>query len=573
MKNSILLILLVTNLFAARTYLEIYESSNKDRLLLHILKLPPNLLRKISVVKIGNRNVAIANHLPRYTDFSIWIKLYKEYGFTPQIVTLSNFKKVVDFANPPVTYLEKRDGNLSVEIEAKGNYQPVVPNKTDIKRGTEKNREAKVTLFLRKKSKPLFLCNNDFWDSRFDNISIYNKESFVYKGLIDNNLTYSLVDYNVSKDDKNQSILSIIAYFKKNNLNYLKTLQKTDPFLGLYLVGDFSKDDNSHNYLIKLKWEFFNDGWYEANKILNNKKNEREINYKQLLLDMFSYNYDEQNYLINKMVISIRKKYFTQMVERYEKLLAKKERLLRDGFSVIDDTDHIRERLETMRMKKRFFDSQKGVKPDKKLYKLLNSLECIKLIDKKKVIDFALKHNINIGLQDNYIKRSDYFPEYLDNFKLNIYVAREKNGDVENDVIGIHTEIPLEFDSERGKLVKLQKENYAMKKEALIKRLKEKIDYLYYQFYYQQNNLKILKNRLKHKYKYLYHINKLISNRVTTYEGDSPANIKDLKEIEIISLNYQIILTRIEIYRILLNLYYVVGSDNINQIIIPQIRE
>ena len=572
MKNSILLILLITNLFAAKTYLKIDENGNKDKLLLHILKLPPNLLRKISVVKINDKNIAVANHLPRYTDFSIWIKLYKKYGFHPKIVKLSKFKKIVDFANPPVTYLEKKEGNLTIEIEAKGNYQPIVPNNINIKTGTKKNREAILSVFTKKKSKPLFLCKNDFWDSRFNNISIYNKESFVYKGIVNNNLNYSLIDYNLSKENKNQSILSLVTYLKKNNLKYLKTLKNTNPFLGLYLVGDFSKGDNSNNYQIKLKWEFFNDGWYEANKILNNKKNEREIDYKQLLLDMFSYNYDEQIYLINKTVISIRQKYFNQMVKEYEKLLAKKERLLRDGFSVIDDTDHIRERLETMRLKKRFFDSQKGIKPDKKLYILLNSIECIKLVDKKKVENYALKHNIEIGLQDNYIKRSEYFPEYLDNFKLNIYVAHQKNGDVENNIIGVHTEIPLEFDSERGKLVKLQRQNYAMKKTALIKRLKEKIDYLYYEFYYQQNNLKILKNRLKHKYKYLYNIKLLLPNRVTTYEGDSPANIKDLKKIEIISLNYKIILKRIEIYKILLSLYYVVGSENINQIIIPKIR-
>ena len=572
MKNSILLFLLLTNLIASN-YLKIDENRDKQKLLLHILALPNNLLRKITIVKVKHKNIAIANHLPRYTDYSIWIKMYKEYGFHPKIIKLHKFKKIVDFANPPTIYLGMKGDKVSIDIEAKGNYQPVVPNKIDIKRGTKKNREAIVSVFTKKKTKPCFLCDNDFWDSRFDNIPIYNKESFVYKGIVDNNLTYSLVDYNLSKKyDKNQSILSIVTYFKNNNLHYLNTLRNTDPFLGLYIVGDVSRNKDSNNYQVKLKWEFFNDGWYEASKILNNKINEREINYKQLLMDMFSYNYDEQIYLINKTIISIRKKYFNQMVKRYEKLLAKKERLLRDGFSVMDDTDHIRERLEAMRLNKRFFDAQKGIKPDKKLYTLLNSIECIKLVDKKKIEDFALKHNINVGLQDNYIKRSEYFPEYLDNFKLNIYVAHQKNDNVDSDSIGIHTEIPLEFDSDRRELVKLQKQNYAMKKTALIKRLKEKIDYLYYEFYYQQNNLKILKNKLKHKYKYLYNINKLISNRVTTYEGDSPANIKDLKEIEIITLNYKIILKRIEIYKILLNLYYVVGSDNINKIIIPKIR-
>ena len=568
MKNSILLIFLITNLFASKTYLQIAKNKNQQKLLLHILVLPKNLLRKITIIKSKNY-IAIANHLPRYTDFSIWIKNYKDYGFNPKIIKLHHFKKVVDFANPPAIYLESKNNQISVDIEAKGNFQPVIPNKLDIKKGTKKNREAKVTLFIKKKpAKPLFLCEYNFWDSRFNNIPIFNKESFVYQNIVDDNLTYSLVDYNLSKNDKNPLVLSLVTYFKKNNVNYLNTLKNTDPFLGLYVVGDIARNKNSNDYLVKLKWEFFNDGWYEANKILNNKINEREINYKQLLVDMFSYNYNEQIYLINKTIISIRQKYFNEMVQKYEQLLQKKERLLRDGFSVMDDTDHIRERLETMRLNKKFFDAQKGIKPDKKLYELLNSIECLKLVDKKTLENYAIKHNIEVGLQDNYIKRSEYFPEYLDNFRLNVYVAKKNH----SSSIGIHTEIPLEFDSERKELTKLQKQNYAMKKKALIQRLKEKIDYLYYEFYYQQNNLKILKNRLKHKYKYLYNIKSLMKNRVTTYEGDSPTNIKDLKEIEIISLNYKIILKRIEIYKILLNLYYVVGSDNINKIIIPKIR-
>lgn len=598
MKRFFLLVTLLLSwqiAFAANgsyTYLVIGSSIKQSRMLERLLRLPPDLLHKVTIVRRADRFLGVVTHLPQEADLTVWRSLYASYGFNPVIDTFKpeilKRSTLIDLASPPVQVVREDEANLTLILEARGRYQPVVPNRDDKRHGTAQNREASVTLFVdrNKSTGNDAVCDPWFADPHLRDLSPSDTRGYLYADtLAPKPYGLSLVDYN-SSDAKLRSneqqmfldepMVNLMADLKQNNARFQSALRHVDPFWGLYFTADYGeymagkysyRKHTSYEYSLKFRWEFFNDGYYESKKELAEKINETEVNYRQLLSDMIDRNYDDKLSQLQGYIITIRQKYFARMAAAYAELLRKREAQLRHGFTTLDDTEHIRERLETMRLNSAFYAAQEGVPLEPKLFALLNRIECLKLTDKAQFKRDVARSNVQVLLQNNFMRRADFFPEYTDRLKVNLYTLHRR---VENvgwyDVLGVQADIPLTFDSEREELMRLEKHNYKLQQAAIIKRLEQNIDSLYYQFYDLQTQVKIKQNSLRHLSVTLKRKAMLATASVENFRDD-PLREAELLRIDIESTRYDIMMTRLEAYKILLRLYHISNADNLNRLL------
>lgn len=573
-----------------RSYLVIDNASKQNQVLERLLQLPPDLLHKVSLVRHADRFLGVVTHLSQEADLSLWRSLYASYGFTPVInpfdPTMLQKSIVIDLATPPRQTVREDEANLTLILEARGRYQPTRPNRNDLRHGTAQNREASVTLYVDANQSNDTACDTWLADPRLCALSPSEKRGHLYTDVLASVSTgFSLVDYNSSKvklqSDENHSLLgkpmvNLMADLKQNNAHFKNVMHRVDPFLGFYFTGDYGeymagkysyRKHTSYEYLLKFRWELFDDGYYESKKELAEKMNETEVDYRQLLSDMIDRNYNDKLSQLQGYTITIRRKYFAKMVAAYTKLLRKREEQLRHGFTTLDDTEHIRERLETMRLNSAFYDSQEGVPVDPKLFVLLNRIECLKLTDKARFKRDVVHSNVQVLLQNNFMRRADFMPSFTDQLKVNLYTLHRR---VENvgwyDVLGIHADIPLTYDSERDELARLEKHNYKLQQAAIIKRLEQNIDSLYYQFYELQTQVKIKQNSLRHLLIALRRKQKLAETSVNHFEND-PLRETQLLHIEIMSARYDIMMKRLDMYSILLRLYHISNADNLNRLL------
>jgi hypothetical protein len=566
--------------------LQIDEDSSREHLVSRLLKLPP-YLRKVLVVSRSEhgRFRAVAEHLDPTEDLTLWEGLYRQYGFTPRRrYAAEKRERVIDFESPPLQIDRWKEGNVTVVTKALGNYFPAVPNRDNKKTGAPRNREAVVSLLASKEpDESRSRCEELFYDSRFDVLDASLRQGYLYDERIDSNESrrQSIVDFDVDAFGNIMehteafdafSISQMMAGLKQTHVGYMALLNDVTPFLGFYLSGDAGlylagkysyRKQTSYEYRLMARWELFNDGYYEAKKANRRKINETEVEYRQLLADMIDRNYEERLQELQRYTIAVRKSYYTRMEAAYSALLQRREAQLRKGFTTFDDVDHLRERLETMRYELRFYSTEEGEMFDPKLARLIDSLECLRLKPKAELKRYVLSTNVRLKLQDNFIRRADFFPEYADNFKVTLYTSHRRVDAVGwYDVAGVSVDLPIDFDFERAELIRLQKNNYRLQRAAIGKRLEQKIDSLYYQYGYYQTQLTVQKNMLRHLYERMERLKLLSKSRVGNFEAD-PQRALELSRIDAVDLRYKVLSTRLEMYRILLGLYHVSDADNL----------
>jgi len=486
---------------------------------------------------------------------------------------------------------KKHNSNNTYIKSYHGEFEPIVKNVDNIKTGTPRNRRVEIKAVALQKDKQestvkdrdsYGICKNNYYTGRLKHIDIKDRRGYVYNlsQNIDNNLSLidfdinSVNDLNTSFNDK--SIIELMALLKNNKKNYIDVLESKDPFYGIYVGGKYYqyidedykyRKDVDWEYRLNARWEIFNDGYFESKKNIDKKINETKIQYFQLLSNMIDRNYDEKVFNMQLMTIDIRYNYYALLLGKYKKLLNKREKQLINGNTTIDDVNHIRERYENIKMLKEMYGSQEKKKIDRKLYMFLNTIECIELIDKEKLKKFLRETNIGLKLQDRFIERSGYFPEYIDKMKLNLFVEHKEVDSVGwYDTVGFQFDLPVEWSDERAQIIKIEQNNYKIQRKSIEKRLEQNTDSLYYQFNSNQKHLELLKNELKNLYKRIIQLDDIQNNIIEGFKKD-PNREQDLIKIKVLNKKYEIVMKRTEVYGILLRLYHLSNADNIKFLI------
>jgi len=587
-------------------YLE--HSKNLEQLKKQLARLSADLLSYVQVFRLMNGSYSA--YTSNLNDIDIMMSVEGKYRkIFPQSSLVffganrDNMELVLDYSSSDNSRNDSAENTTLYDISYYGESQPKVANTDDIRTGTAENRRVEIEVYSAPKAVETLVTDKDqevynyglctvLPSSRsFKHKAEHETQAYLYKETQDKTNEYSLIDFNVSRaenlDDVNHSfehssITELMATLKKNNTKYLDILHDKDPFLGLYIGGKYEnyvaedyifRQNVDYEYRLKLRWEIFNDGYFESKKNIERKVNETEIQYLQLLSNMTDINYDDKLFDIQGITLEVRYKYYLLITRAYEELLVKREQQLREGFTTIDDVYHVRERLENFRMLKEMTKAQVRQKVDRKLFLFLNSIECVELVEKAWLKSYIKEHSTQLQLQDRFIQRSEFFPEFSDKLKVNLFTEHRKVDTIGwYDTAGIQVDIPIDWNDERRDIIKLEQANYKVQKRAMEKKIDQGTDSLYYQFDYQQKQLKILKNSLKYLYQREEQLNDINQKVIQGFKED-PSRASDLVKIKIIDKKYEILMKRIGVYEILLRLYHLSNADNIKFLIKNRLGE
>lgn len=376
-----------------------------------------------------------------------------------------------------------------------------------------------------------------------------------------------------SSDEAN--LTSMLSRLESNNRDYLNLLESKDPFYGLYVKGKydqfsktFSDIKGANKYEAQLRWEIFNDGYFENIKKVDKKINSSKIQYLQLLNNMVTYDYDSKIFEAKLYMNEINLVYHLNMIKMYKELFEKRKVLLDMSVISIEDVQRLSMKINYHSVYVDHYSDQERKKIDKSLYNFLNTVEYTSLINKEKFFEHVKENDVSLKLQNEFKNRADYFPEFSDNLKASVYATHTKQDTRgAQDSFGIQVDIPVQsFNGEAKRVAELEKGQYDIQKSAITLRLKQKISYLYMQFDYTNAQIKASKEELK----FLYHRRANIMKR-TQYEllddGSDLARIAEVNQIEIFDLKYGIIKLRMKNYLNFIDLYKISGYENMYSMI------
>jgi len=419
----------------------------------------------------------------------------------------------------------------------------------------------------------------DFLD--YNNTMLRQQQSSLYmtmKNFNNNSIFIDKKDLNITMDS--EALTAKLKDIRDNNKEYIEILYEQDPFTGLYLKGEyeeylnkFEELDNERyqssrwKYKVQLRWEIFDDGYFESKKNIDRKSLETKLQYLQLVNNMIEHDFNNKIYESKLFLNEINLFYHINMKNMYKELFEKR-RVLKDmGIATFEDVQRLQMKVNYHNIYEEHYNAQPRKKIDKRLYNFLNVMEYIKLVDKEKLYDSLVTNNTDIQIQNLFGKRSEFFPEFLDNFRLNVYAKHEKRDKYgDQDSLGVYVDIPLQTNQNRSQIIELEKGKYKLQTDALKIRLKQKIAYYYQHFDYINAQIKGLKEELK----FLYHRR---TNLAKQSQYELLENNKDivrefeLNKIKIFINKYNIIQFRLKNYINFLNLYRISGFDNMMDII------
>jgi len=549
-----------------------------------ILTLSPKLLKNVIIIKTDLDYYEA--YLKKDVNISTKeIELYKSELPQTEIVSGSNTIKkriIIDFGNPPKKKSLKIKGNTEYLLEARGSYSPISKNNIS-KNGTIQNRRAEISLFKSvnflsinlgdiAQPKNLYsfdICKKKCCASELKNIPIQNRYAFLESNSESN------------ESQIGNSIGMLLDKVMDNKRYYFTILDEQVPFLGIYFSGKFFKyllsdykslEGTKYDTEISLNLELFKNGYFASKKDFQRKINETKISYLQLIFDMKQKSLDEKLFDLQKYRLEVQFQYYKKLSEYYERALYRKNIQLRLGYCTLQDTQYIEEHLDNARRMFKLYSSTELKKIPHQLFLLLNSIECISLIEKKKMMKLSQQSNLSLKIEDRLIDRANLKIKYRDNLRVNLFVTDKSVDKIGNyQSAGINIDIPIDFRGKQNELINIERNNYKLQKNAINKHIEQKISSLYSQYYYQIAELLNLQNSLKYLYDRQFQLQNIQKNIILGFKNN-PEKEQKLLIIKILNMKYKIYMQRLNSYEILLQIYYDSGVKNIEEIITNKVK-
>ncbi|SFV62425.1 hypothetical protein MNB_SV-6-1176 [hydrothermal vent metagenome] len=387
-------------------------------------------------------------------------------------------------------------------------------------------------------------------------------------------------DTNDTAHYNKKNIDSIFHQFNLSEENYIVALENQNIFSGIYLTGGFerylNKFENIGNefylgsqnrYMAGIRWDIFDKGYFKSKKDLKKKVLETKLENLQLKSQFINHALNNRIFKSKLYLNEIAYEFHTRMLSIYKEIYSKRVKMMKRGYIDLEEVQEIE-------MKKAFHKSyidhyrrQERAKMDQDLFRFVNNIEKVVLINKKIFIEKIKSDSIDMKTQDIFKERADLFPEYIDNVRAYVYVKhefRDYYGDQES--IGFAVDLPLDRSSERDKLVRLQQKRYQLNQEAIKVRIEQKATYLYQHFSYINARIKSLISQLHFLIQQRANLDKKIKAKLTKKAENLTRKI-DMNRLDITRLRDEIIKAKMENYINFLNICQLINFENINEII------
>jgi len=401
--------------------------------------------------------------------------------------------------------------------------------------------------------------------NKYENVSLINFDQYDLDSFF--NLEYHIEDGNNSYDGNPIAILKEL--YQKNFANGTTLAQKQSYLDGLVFgVNMYENLGESHHdykkgsqwqYNVNLKLNILKNGYFYNQKLKKEEALQQEIGYLEHLNTLLKRNYQEKLYEVEFMKSEINYQYSLVAESLYQKLLAHSDIFFQDEKTTVWDLEHLQEQLENVKVLKDIYKIQTRSKIDKVLYEFLNNIQAITLISKDQFNKLVLKNNPSLQLIHKKIESTTIQRSYLNDIDLKIVSEFTKEESIGwYDKVGFELSIPFGKDRTNN-LRAIKKNGYFIEKASIKANLEQQIDYFYNLFIYNQKYISILQNELNYVYEKYAQLN-------DTHKNDID-RLTLLMKIDVEKKKRDIMIQRLKTYKVLLELYRVANTTNINEFV------
>jgi len=391
------------------------------------------------------------------------------------------------------------------------------------------------------------------------------------------NNSYDFFDINITEQKEITLFNSIKSKLTSNKDAQLSKFDNSLSLYGLaidskydqYLKSTFlNREYTDYEYNLKLKYDFFKDGYMEQRKSNKENKNKIKVTFYQYASEIEQYSYEEKLSNIQTLLPLINFHYY-QLLQKTTAENLQKNNILKNLGSIPEYQIQLKEKiLKKYKKSTQKYKNAIDIKIAKSYFLLLKSIESIELKNINELQDYMKSNNSKVLLQKSMYNFEDDTNSYFDKVKVNIYLSNrtvDENGWY--NTMGIDSHFPLDFSSSQENEVQRLKQN-AIKnqEEALLSFLTNKIDKLVrkftnikYQIQDNKDELEILNYKL-HRYELLE------KDNISSLNLNIHEKIYLLQE-SMLQLKYNISLSKLELLKILMHLEYLTNSSDLNLII------
>jgi len=391
------------------------------------------------------------------------------------------------------------------------------------------------------------------------------------------NNRYDFFDINITKQEETTLFDSIKSKLTSNKDAQLSKYENSLSLYGLaidskydhYLKSTFlNRKYTDYEYNIKLKYDFFKNGYMQQKNSNKKSKNKIKVTFYQYSSEIEKYSYEEKLSNIETLLPLINFHYY-QLLQKITAENLQKNNILQDLGNIAEYQIQLKEKiLNKYKKNTQRYKNSIDIKIAKSYFLLLKNIESTQLKDINQIRNYIKNHNSEILLQKSMYYAENDTNSYFDRVKVNIYLSNrtvDKNGWY--NTLGVDSHFPLDFSSsQENEVQKLRQNAIKNQEKALLNSLNNRIDKLFrkfkstkYQIQNDKDELEILNYKLQ-RYKLLE------KDNISSLHLDVHEKIYLLQE-SMLKLKYNISLSKLELLKILIHIEYITNSSDLNQII------
>jgi len=385
---------------------------------------------------------------------------------------------------------------------------------------------------------------------------LFSIENLDEKGYISNEIASS----NFSKRKHN---------IKKSDIRHALDTQRGEYFSGLYLKLNTAYDtlNNDPAYDVRLEFDIFDQGYYESKKKNEKNKIENKINFYRSIKNIEILQKEQELLKIKKYENAINVSALLLKLRVVEENLKNAKIKLDNGLITEYQYEDYKLSIQQIKDDLLLFKSMSLLKIPKDLWILLNEIENTQLISEDELLNSLKEDSVDLKLAQTLQQKQPLGDEWSDKLRVNIYAGSRKMYLSQNQtLVGIEAKIPISNFSRTKELDTIQ--NTIMSKQIRLQynKSKENLKDSVATFIYKQRKLKTYSYELHKMKKRVEDLNIINNSAYASY-----ANLSFSSEQKVIN-DYlqkytQIQLERINTYKELVNIMYLIHANNIRDVL------
>ncbi|MEA3523602.1 MAG: hypothetical protein U9R50_11605, partial [Campylobacterota bacterium] len=256
--------------------------------------------------------------------------------------------------------------------------------------------------------------------------------------------------------------------------------------------------------------------------------------------------------------------YYTQLSKLYKKAIEERELSL----STIYEVDMLHQMHHRFTQSAKIYERHDRAVFTPLIYSILQKIEYLQLEDIETIKRYAKDYNPDLYLQEAEMEILDIPKSYTDNVSLNLFANRRTVDELGwYNTLGVEATLPLDFSSyEKQELARLEKKALSIAHTSLQQSIDISLDRLYLAFEDLQSYITIDKDDVHYLDTRIQKFKAIKDNTIPNLNFNSDEKIL-LSSKKIIDLKFDILLKRVELFKILSEIANIANITDITYLI------